>query len=114
MQITERQDGDIYILSLEGRLDHAGAMIFQQRAQLAIQGGARLIVVDFGNTSFVASMGIRSLIVPAQEVSRQGGKFAMTGLNPEVHRLFEISGLLTVFKVHDTLEEAIASLRPAA
>ena len=111
MQISERSEGDILILSLEGRLDHAGAGIFQEKALELIRAGHRKLAIDFGGTSFVASMGIRSLIVPAQELSKVGGKFALTGLSPELHRVFELSGLLSIFKVHDTLAEAIASLQ---
>lgn len=111
MQITERREDALLILHLEGRLDQAGAQIFQERALLAIHGGMHRMVIDFSGASFVASMGIRSLIIPAQEISKLGGKFALTGLNPELHRLFEMSGLLTVFKVHDTMDEAIASVR---
>lgn len=110
MQITERTEGETLILHLEGRLDHAGAQVFKERARVAVDTGTRHLVVDFSGATFVASMGIRALIVPAQEISRAGGKFALTGLNPEIHRLFEISGLLTVFKVHESLTEALAAV----
>ena len=108
MQITERQEGPILVLSLEGRLDHAGAGIFQECALKHIKNGTRSMVVDFGGTSFVASMGIRAIMVPAQEMSREGGRFGLAGLNPQLIRLFEISGLLQVFKVYDTVADAAA------
>lgn len=108
MQITERKEGPILVLSLEGRLDHAGAGIFQERALGHIKNGTRSMVVDFGGTSFVASTGIRAIMVPAQEISREGGRFGLAGLSPQLIRLFEISGLLQVFKVYDTVADAAA------
>lgn len=108
MQITERQEGPILVLALEGRLDHAGAGIFQECALNHIRNGARSMVVDFGGTSFVASMGIRAIMVPAQEMSREGGRFGLAGLSPQLIRLFEVSGLLQVFKVYDTVADAAA------
>lgn len=109
MQITDHRDGDVTILSLEGRLDHAGAGVFQEKALAAIQNGARQIIVDFGGTSFVASMGIRALIIPTQEVARHGGKLVLTGLNGELIRFFEISGMKDMFTVYDSVDAAKAA-----
>jgi anti-anti-sigma factor len=108
MQITERKEGPLLVLALEGRLDHAGAGVFQECALNHIKNGARSLVVDFGGTSFVASMGIRAVMVPAQEMSRAGGRFALAHLSPQLIRLFEIAGLLQVFKVYDTVADAAA------
>ena len=108
MQVTERREGPLVILALEGRLDHAGAGIFQEHALKQIEAGTRSLLVDFGGTTFVASMGIRALIVPAQEMSRQGGRFALTGLSPELRKLFEMAGLLKVFTVYPDVAGALA------
>jgi anti-anti-sigma factor len=108
MEITERHEGPILVLSLQGRLDHSGAEIFQKKAVGHIEAGARSIVVDFGGTTFVASMGIRALIIPTQDMSRAGGRIALVGLSPQVRQLFEVTGLLSVFKVYPTLAEAAA------
>lgn len=108
MQITERKEGNILVLELDGRLDHAGAEIFRAQAVKHIAEGTRSMLIDFNNTSFVASMGIRALMMPAQEMSRQGGRFALTGLSASVKQLFEVSGLMKMFKVYASHEEAAA------
>jgi anti-anti-sigma factor len=108
MQITERKEGPLLVLALEGRLDHAGAGIFQECALKHITNGVRSLVVDFGGTDFVASTGIRAVMLPAQEMSRAGGRFALANLSPQLTRLFEVAGLLQVFKVYRTVEEAAA------
>ncbi len=108
MQISEHHEGPILVLAVDGRLDHAGAGTFQECAVRHIQSGARSMVVDFGGTSFVASMGIRALIVPSQEMSRAGGRLAMVGLSPQLRQLFEMSGLLKVFQVYANVADAAA------
>lgn len=108
MQITEHQEGPILVIAVEGRLDHAGAGTFQEHTVKRIRDGVRSMVVDFSNTSFVASMGIRAIIVPAQEISRAGGRFGLTGLSPQLRQLFEISGLLKVFNTYPTVADAAA------
>jgi anti-anti-sigma factor len=109
MQISETTEGAFHVLHIEGRLDHAGAGAFQELALRRIAEGARAMVVDFGGTDFVASMGIRAVMVPAQEMSRAGGRFVLAGLSPQVRQLFEIAGLLQVFTVFDTVDDAVKS-----
>lgn len=108
MQITERREGSIIILSLDGRLDHAGAGVFQEQALKHIREGVRGMIVDFGGTSFMASMGIRALLIPAQEMSKAGGRMAVTGLGTVLHQVFETAGLLKIFQVYDSVAAAQA------
>ena len=108
MEITEHREGNILVLSAHGRLDHAGAETFQKRAVDLIDSGVRSLVVDFNGISFVASMGIRAIILPTQEMSKAGGRIALVGLSPQVRQLFEVAGLFSIFKVYPTLAEAAA------
>ena len=62
MQISERKEGQILVIIVYGRLDYAAAESFQEYALRRINEGARSILVDFGGTTFIASMGIRALI----------------------------------------------------
>ena len=109
MNITESHRGNILVLSIEGRLDHAGAGQFQELALKRISDGARSLIVDFGGTSFLASMGIRALMLPSQELGQNGGRLALAGLNDDIVRLFEVSGLTKMFEIHATVEEALAA-----
>ena len=81
---------------------------FREYALRRINEGARSILVDFGGTTFIASMGIGALIVPTQEVSRNGGRLAIIGLSPQLRQLFEVTGLFEVFQVYSTAAEASA------
>jgi len=109
MQIHERTENGILILGVEGRLDHNGAEIFRKTAFRHIEEGRRSILVDFGGTTFLASMGIRALILPSQEASQHGGKLAVTGLSGELEKLFTIAGLHKLFTVYPTVADATAS-----
>lgn len=96
------------VLSLEGRLDHAGAEEFRKTAEAAVAGGQRSVVVDFQGVDFLASMGIRALLVPSQRVAQAGGRFALAGLGRSVRSVFELSGLDKVFQSYPTVAEALA------
>lgn len=107
MNISERVENGILVLTVDGRMDHEGAEVFRQEAFRLINAGHRLILVNFAGTTFLASMGIRALIMPSQEVAQHGGKLAVTGLNGELKKLFDTAGLNQLFTVFPSLEEAL-------
>lgn len=109
MEITETQEGPVCVLAVKGRLDHDGAGQFQDYAVRRVNEGVRALLVDFNETTFVASMGIRALIVPSQAIRQEGGRFAITGLSVELKKLFEMTGLYQLFKVFPTVADAAAA-----
>ena len=72
MQISERKEGQILVIMVSGRLDHDAAESFREYALRRINEGARSILVDFGGTTFIASMGISALIVPTRKFPETG------------------------------------------
>jgi hypothetical protein len=48
------------------------------------------------------------LVRHCKDTRSQGGSFALAGPHDAVHRILALTGLLTWFDVHDTVEEAIS------
>ena len=61
MQVREAEDG-ITRVELKGRFDIAGAQEVDLRFS-AIAGSAKALVVDMRQVSFLASMGVRTLML---------------------------------------------------
>ncbi len=110
MKIEERRDGPVVILSIEGRLDHAGAEIFDARVSQLIAAGERTLVIDFHGVDFVASMGIRALIRPYQALAPQGGKIVVANLSESVRHVFRLAGIDQAIPIHDSVEAAVAAV----
>jgi anti-sigma B factor antagonist len=110
MKISEREEGGVVVLAVEGRLDHEAAEEFRLAAMRRIGEGARALLVDFGGTTFLASMGIRALILPSQEIAQHGGKLAVTGLSAELEKLFQTAGLYQLFTVYPSVAEGIRAM----
>jgi anti-anti-sigma factor len=114
MKIEERREGRVVVLSIEGRLDHAGAEIFDAHVARLIAAGERALVVDFHGIDFVASMGIRALIRPYQALAQQGGRIVVTHLSDTVRGVFRVAGIDQAIPIHDSVEAAVAALEPQA
>ena len=48
------------------------------------------------------------LVRHCKDIRSQGGSFALAGPHGSVHRILAVTGLLTWFDVHDTVEEAVS------
>ncbi|HWL54806.1 MAG TPA: STAS domain-containing protein [Chthoniobacteraceae bacterium] len=109
MQITQRlAAGPILVLSVAGRLDNVGSDQFREQAMEQIRSGVRAVIVDFCETTYVASMGIRALFIPAQELAKHKGRMVLTGLSRDIRSLFVTAGLMDLFDVFDSVESAMA------
>jgi anti-sigma B factor antagonist/stage II sporulation protein AA (anti-sigma F factor antagonist) len=110
MNIEERREGHVVVFSIEGRLDHAGAEIFDAHVSRLIEAGERALVVDFHGIDFVASMGIRALIRPYQALAQQGGRIAVARLSDTVRGVFRVAGIDQAIPIYDSVEAAVAAL----
>ena len=63
----------------------------------------------FRRCTYVSSAGLRTLIMAAKRLANLGGKLVLAGMNAQVQRIFEISGLTSVLTVHPTKAEALSS-----
>jgi stage II sporulation protein AA (anti-sigma F factor antagonist) len=68
--------------------------------------GALHLVLNLAGLDFISSAGLRVLLATSKKLSRQNGKLVLCELQPAVRKVLEISGLLTVFVVAATEEEA--------
>ena len=66
------------------------------------------IVVNLEAVDFIDSTGLGVLISGLKRVRTHGGRFALVCTEPRILKVFEITGLLAVFNVCGTIEEAIA------
>jgi anti-anti-sigma factor len=106
---TEEIGGGVTKASLNGRLDIAGANAIDLRFSV-LTGQKRAIVVDLAEVSFIASMGLRLLVVGAKTVASKGGRIALAAPQDGVARVLDESGIGALLGVHATLEEAVAAV----
>jgi anti-sigma B factor antagonist len=106
---TESLDGGITRVVLDGRLDIEGAAAIDLKMNV-LAGSCKFLVVDLSNVSFMGSMGLRSILVPAQAMKRRGGKMALLSPTPRVDEVLKASNIKDLIPVVYDLESAAAVL----
>ena len=93
---------------LDGRLDIAGANAIDLRFN-AIAGSHRAIVVDLAGVSFLASIGIRTLLLGAKTVQRRGGTLILLNPVAEVERVLDVVGAAELMPIYHDTEAALVA-----
>ena len=100
MQITESKIATWTVLTLNGKIDQAGAEELKAALAPHLTGG--LVALDFTQVEYVTSQGFRVLMQALKEQSAKGGRLLLGNMSESVRAFFDMAGLSTVFKVvHD-------------
>jgi anti-anti-sigma factor len=93
---------------LDGRLDITGAGVIDLQFN-AIAGSHKAVVVDLAGVSFLASIGIRTLLLGAKAVQRRGGCFILLNPIEEVERVLEVTGVIDLMPIYRDNDAALAA-----
>lgn len=111
MELTfERLDDGVTLAKLAGRLDVAGSRAIDLPFTSHVATQSVRVVVDLSEVDFLASLGIRSLVVPARAARARGGDVVLLNPKPKVMEVLQVSGLTGVLKVYTDLATAVAAL----
>jgi anti-sigma B factor antagonist len=109
LRIEVRQQGDWSIVEVGGEIDVATAPRLREQLISLVNDERYQIVVDMAAVDFIDSTGLGVLISGLKRVKTRGGTFALSCTEPRILKVFEITGLLAVFPVHDTVDDAISA-----
>lgn len=102
---TERRDGTA-VIALAGEVDLYTAPEFKQELVRAIEEGAQSVVVDMTDTTFIDSTTLGVLVGGLKRLRPSGGRLALVITDPNIRKVFDITGLDRVFPIHETRDEA--------
>lgn len=98
------------LLTLRGRIDSSKAPQVEAMFKEATDAGRFRFVLDMSDVEFVSSAFLRVLISNHKTVHRfNRGDIYLAALTPRVKDVFDLAGLLPLFKVFDSVAEAVGS-----
>ena len=106
---TEKLAGGVTLVHLIGRMDIAGAAAVDLRIS-TIAGAAQIVIINLTEVSFIASMGIRTLVLAAKTIAKKGGRVVCFGANDAVAHVMETDGVVSILPIQTDLEAALAAV----
>ena len=102
----------IWKINLAGRMDVKGTQEIDVKFAGLTAGQRNAIVVDMSGVDFLASIGIRALLLNGKAVSQRGGKMVLLNPDANVAKVLETAGidmLLPIFNDLDAARQAVAA-----
>lgn len=99
MSTAISQEENRYTATLSGRMDTATAAAFQAELAPLMQAKGADIRLDCAELAYVSSIGLRLFLLLQKSVSANGGSLVLTGLNPQVKQVFDITGFSKIIRI---------------
>lgn len=99
-------ENNIRLLKLIGTLDILGVGAIETRFTAYCTGDNARVVVDLSEVEFLASIGIRLLMLNAKSIASRGGRMILLCPPTEVRNVLEITGIPAIIPIYDGLESA--------
>ena len=110
MEFITLRIGNNLILKVDGSLDAAAAMEFEDRFLALIHDGFRQIVMDCAELTGLSSAGLRSLLKVTRELNSLGGRLTLHSLSEPSQRQLKLTGYAAMFRIYHDQDEAITAL----
>ena len=109
MEIKTTEAGGITFVDISGRLTSATAGQAYDELVRVAQSGTKRVVVNVRDLDFIASSGLRSILVAAKLLKDSRGEIRICGANENVKEVFATSGFDSLIRLCADEREAVAS-----
>lgn len=106
--LKSRQQNDTVTVFLTGELDHYSAMEIRRLLDTLIAPSKiRRLILNMQELQFMDSSGIGVILGRYRLLHSRGGSVSVTGMNPQIARIFQLSGMARIIPILADEEEAI-------
>jgi anti-sigma B factor antagonist len=108
LYIVEKLMGGIIVLDMRGRITLGRETeTLRSKIRELIDAGYRRLVLDLGEITYIDSVGLGTLVASLTSMRKQGGDLKLLRLPQGVHQLLQITRLVTIFEIHNSVESAL-------
>jgi anti-anti-sigma factor len=102
-----RKVGNATIAAMPPRIDANTADRVRDALADLVADGARYVLCDFSQNSYLSSAGLRVLLATAKTLHGVDGKLVLFGVSEYVQEILEIAGFSHMLPIHADEEEAL-------
>ncbi|MEM1238252.1 MAG: STAS domain-containing protein [Cyanobacteria bacterium P01_H01_bin.26] len=97
--MTISMDLGVHVIEPSGILDGTQTAAFRQQVDEALEKGAKVLLIDLKDITFVDSSGLGVLVACLKKVRTASSKMYVCSINDQVRMLFELTSMDRVFEV---------------
>lgn len=98
--MEHEREKDTVTVYVTGELDHCSASSVRRQLDAVIAApGVKRLVLDLKDMTFMDSSGIGVILGRYRELRERGGSVAVKNMNPQVEKVFTLSGMKQVIQI---------------
>ncbi|TAH49420.1 MAG: anti-sigma factor antagonist [Chloroflexota bacterium] len=109
MELSTKSKGSVQIVSINGSLDALTAPELADALAAELRGGRARLVADLSGLEYTSSAGLRVLLNNVKDARSQGGDLRLAGVQPNVKKVLDLSGFMSIMKSYADVDAAVAS-----
>jgi anti-sigma B factor antagonist len=109
LSVRRDERGGRHVLVLAGELDLASRPLLDDFVAVAVDDGARSLVLDVERLEFIDSTGLQAILSARELCAQRTCTFELVGADGQVLRLFELAGVLDELPLRRTAPAQAAS-----
>ncbi len=110
MEISVKHQGDTAIIDVTGDIDlYSSPQVRQTVLETLNKKEAKRVIVNLTGVRYIDSSGVASLVEGLQLSRKSQVRFGLCGLNKAPRQVLELTRLIKVFEIFDTVDAALAS-----
>ncbi len=110
MKIDINEYDKALIAAVEGKLDVKTAPEFEEIISTRVRDVDKSLILDLVKLEYISSAGLRVVLLAAKQLKAKGHDLFIAGLKGGVKDVFELSGFYSIFKIFETIEDALSTL----
>jgi anti-sigma B factor antagonist len=112
LSVTRQGPAEVPVVTVNGEVDVYAAPALKDGLTDLLQDGSS-VVVDLTEVGFLDSTGLGALVAARTTAAEKGGALPLVCTHQRILKLFTITGLDGVFRIHDSVEGALTDLEDA-
>lgn len=109
LELSSHTDGDVAVVAATGSIDAVTTLRFTEALEAEIEAGRTQLVADLSAVDYISSAGLRTILAVVKRVREGGGDLRVSGAQPAVRKVFELSGFTSIVRFFDRAGDAAAS-----
>ncbi|GLW09830.1 anti-sigma-B factor antagonist [Microtetraspora sp. NBRC 13810] len=107
LKVSTRSHAGHAIVAVAGEIDLYTAPRLQAEFTRLLEDGPARVVIDMSGVDFCDSTGMNVLLSALKRLKERGGALEVAAPRPAVRKILQVTGLDSVFIVHETVPEEL-------
>ena len=99
-----------HVVEVQGEIDVYTSPRVKEMINELIEQGRFHLIIDLEGVRYIDSTGLGVLIGALKKVREHEGRILLVCTNPQIKKIFNITGLVKIFEIYKDEEEALKAL----